>query len=728
MGVFAAQEGINRLEMTGPEPGSLSEEADVALVSGEYFDVLGVHAVVGRTLTPDDDRSTGDSAVVSYDFWERRFAQDPAVVGKSLVVKNRSVTIVGVAPQGFFGEAVGRAPDLWVPLAMQPRFDRGLSLLKDPTTGWLRVMGRLKPHVDHKQADTALGVLLARLKSESSPVGKSTQFVATVRTSNGRSGLLSFRERFSQPLSILAGIVGLVLLIACANVSNLLLARATARQREVAVRLAIGAGRRRLVRQFLTESVLLAAIGAFLGVLFAWWGSQLLLVVASTDTPAIPIDVEPNARILGFTTAVSLFAVMTFGLVPALTASKVSFGSLLKVDAGGRRQPRVSRILVISQVALSVVLLTGAALFVQTLRNLRGRDLGFAPQSLVQSRIQPGVSGYKPEQVPELSRRVLERLKAVPGVQAASAAHSGFATGTSRTCCIAVEGREYAAGDDREVRTLGIAPDYFRTMRLPLLLGRDFVGQDSSDDRRRMPGVAIVNEAFVRQYLGEGHSIGKRLGWGDPPAVRYDIEIVGIAKDALYDEPRQPGRPLIYFPSPRGTLFVLRTAGSPESVIATIRREIQAVDPNLEFSTGAVSEDIERTLIREELLSNLSGFFGVLAATLAAIGLYGLMAYAVVKRTREIGIRMALGAARASVLRAEMLSALKLGAMGIGVGISAALVSGRLIENQLFGISATDPATLVLVAFLLALVIGGAAYLPARRASRVDPMVALRYE
>ena len=550
--------------------------------------------------------------------------------------------------------------------------------------------------------------------------------IGKLHVTDGSQGLLRLRDQFSQPLRILTAAVGVVLLIACANVATLLLARASTRQREIAIRLAIGAGRRRLVQQLMTESLLLGAIGGSLGLLLSWWGSRMLLVMAGAQGQQIDIDVTPDVRLLAFNTLVSFGAVILFGLAPALSASRADMNAEMKQT---RSRLRLSPILVVAQVALSLPLIAGAALFLQTLHNLRTRDLGFAADTLVQVRTQPEASGYTREQIPSLARRIVERLGATPGVRAVSVAHSGFATGTSSTCCIAIPGRVFASDREREVRMIGVGPGYFATVGQRLRIGRDFAPQDVGADPSSPMTVAIVNEAFVRQFLGEGNPIGQYFGWGDPPKVRYNIEVVGVVNDAIYDQVRGVSQPLIYFPSEAGRLYVVRAAGAPEDLMGSLRREIQAVDPKLIVTVIApVSHDVERALVRERLLARLAGFFGALAAALAAIGLYGLMAYAVANRTREIGIRMALGASRGRVLRTEIGSALRLVAIGIAIGIPAALAAGHVIAAQLFGVSASDPLTLAAAAAPLTLIAALAAYGPALRASRVDPMVALRSE
>ena len=478
-----------------------------------------MNAVVGRTLTNADDQTPGAHpvAVLSHEFWQRRFAGDVSVIGKGITLKSLPFTIIGVTPPAFFGEAVGRAPDIWAPLMMQPAFDRGQSYLADANTGWLRVMARLQPGVSEAQAQASLSLALEQIKAEQDDVGESARNIAKIELTPGGRGLEDFRARFSKPLRLLMAVVGLVLLIACANVANLLLARATNRSREVAIRLAIGAGRFRLIRQFLTESVLLAVVGGAIGLLLAWWGSHLLLVLASGDSSAIPIDVTPNARILGFTLLVSLLTALIFGLAPAFAATRQDVNAALKKTTIARHRLSLSRFLVIAQVALSLLLLTGAGLFAQTLRNLRTLDLGFAAESVIQARINPQASGYKQEQLPDLYRRLLERLNSAPGVSSVSMAGSGFRTGTSRTCCISVEGYAHSPNEDREIQINRVMPGYFQTMGLPLPHGRDFTPQEAGGKPFEFPKVAIINETMARYYFGDANPLGKRFGWGDPP-------------------------------------------------------------------------------------------------------------------------------------------------------------------------------------------------------------------
>ena len=734
-GVFTATDGTTTMDIVGPAPGAQPVQAEVQLVSGEYFPVLGVNAIAGRTLTTEDNKAPGAHpvAVVSYGFWRNQLGADASVIGRGIAVKNQPFTIIGVAPPEFFGESVGRAPDIWIPLMMQPQFDRGESFLGQANRGWLRVIARLESGESKEQTQAALALWLSQIQSDAGDLGRNARRLRNVEVVNASRGLSETRKKFSKQLWIMMAVVVLVLLIACANVANLLLVRSTARAKEVAVRLAIGAGRWRLVRQFLTESLVLAIAGGLIGLIFASWGSRILLVLASEGKTPIPIDVSVNSRILIFTMLVSLITAILFGLMPALTASRQDVNTTLKISAAAA-SPRLSlsRFLVIFQVALSLLLLTGAGLFVQTLQNLRSRNLGFAADKVLQVSLDPG--GYKEDQLPDLYRRLLEGIKSAPGIASVSMANNAFRTGDTNICCIAVEGYQPTSSEDRQIRTDSVTPGYFETMGLPILLGRDFLHQDSNPQNKKSghqppKKVAIINEVMARHYFGTANPIGKRFGWGDPPDVKYNIEIIGVAQNAIYGNLREQTSPVIYFPTQGGTLLLVRAANTPEAVASSIVREIKAIDQNVEvFGVNTVPQLIDRALVLENLLAKISGFFGSLALLLAAIGLYGVMSYAVARRTKEIAIRMALGAQPVNVRWMVMRETLVLVVIGVFIGVPSALVTSRFISSLLFGLSPTSAITLLLATLLMIAISSLAGYLPARRASQVDPMVALKYE
>ena len=729
-GMFAAMDGTRRMDVA-TESAQLGK-AEVQLVSGEYFDVLGVNAFLGRTLTSSDDQTPGAHpvAVLSYGFWQRAFAGDNSIIGQTVRLKDQPFTVIGVTPRAFFGESVGRAPDIWSPLMMEPTLSPGQSYLREANVNWLRVLARCQSGTCLQQAQSELNNSLAQVKNEPDPMGREARRIARLEVTPGGQGLAEFRTQFGKPLQILMAAVILVLLIACANVANLLLARATSRQKEVAVRMAIGAGRFRLIRQFLTESFLLAFVGGLMGLLLAWWGTRILLVLASASSAPIPLDVEPNRRILAFTLAISVATAIISGLAPAIIVTRQRLTSALKTSTMSRPRLWLSRPLVIAQVALSVLLLTGAGLFVQTLRNLRAVDLGFAVDELVQVRINPEGSGYKPDQLPQLYSTVLERISSTPGVRSASMAATGFRSGMSRTCCIAIEGRAVSPDEDREVQTINVTPGYFQTMGLILQAGRDFTWQETPKKDRGFGKVAVINKTLAQQYFGNSSPLGQHFGWGDPAkeSVKYDIEIVGVANDAKYGKLREKTRPLIYFPTYGGTLLVVRglsTTVSPEA----IRQQVQSIDRSLEILTiQTVPRLVDFELSQERLLAKLSSFFSAVALLLACLGLYAVISYDVGRRTHEFGIRIALGAQTTDVLRMVMKYGIVLVLVGIAIGLGAAFAFTRVLASLLFGVTPTDAATLAIVSFTLVSIALIACYLPARRATRVDPLVALREE
>jgi predicted permease len=719
-GAFAALDGTYRLEMARAGR-SDTETVRVQAVSGEYFQVLGVRPALGRVLTPDDDRlgKPEPVAILSYGCWQRRFGSDPAILGQRVTLKRETVTIIGVAPPQFFGESVGRAPEVWVPLTLQPMLDPP-GLLDDPRVGWLRVMARLQPGASPAQAQESVNLRLAAIKADGGGIGQSLRQVSGIAIEPGSRGLPDTRTKFSRQLAILMAVVALVLMIACANVANLLLVRGAARSRETAIRLAIGAGRGRLVRQYLTESLLLGCIGGAAGLLVAGWGTQVLLVLASNPSSPLAIDVAPDARVLAFTCAMSLATVLLFGLMPAYAAVRP------QIKTGGRLTLMLPRALVVAQVGLSLLLVAGAGLFVQTLKNLRSVDLGFAPDGILQTPINPQQAGYPREQFPDVYRRVLDRVRDAPGLHSVSMSSSGFRTGSSRTCCIAIRGHIPEPGEEREVQTMSVTAAYFETMGLPIVRGRAFSASDLVEGPAQT--AAIVNETMARRFFGGRSPVGERFGWGNPPDATYDIEIVGIVRDAIYGDLRTGPAPLIYFPASSARYLIVRASLPSVQAAGMVRGGVQSIDRRLDVDIRTVPELRDQALLLERMVAALSGFFGVVALLLAGIGLYGTVAYVVTRRTKEIAIRVALGAQRRRVVRDVFSETMGLAVAGAVLGGCGVLLGTRLLSGLLFGVSPEDPATLGLSILLLVSVAALAGAIPARRAARIEPIEALRHD
>jgi predicted permease len=702
-------------------------------VSGNYFAVLGVRPVLGRALEPGDDRlPAGDPvAVISYGFWQRRFGRDPSVLGQGFTLKGTSFSIIGVAPAEFFGETVGKAPDIWTPVTVQPGAPSWL--WSGHSVTWLRIAGRLGPGITREQARSRLDPIFERMQNEIASGMKETRFRNQVletrfRVEDGSLGLSELRERFSLPLRILMAVVGLVLMIACANIANLLLARAAARQREFAVRLAIGAGRARLIRQLLTESLLLSVLGGTFGLALSRWASKVLLLLVSRASAPIPLDLRPDARILAFTAGLSLLTGILFGFAPALRATRFDLAPSLKQSTErGRGRFSLAKTLVAAQVAVSLLLLVGAGLFVRSLQKLESIDAGFDPEQVLLFRIDPRATGYKRTDLASLYRRLLERAESVPGVRAASGSFFGLFTGATWGNTLTVEGYTPRAGETVHSLANAVMARYFEVMGIPILHGRSI----SWADHENAPRVAVVNQTFARLYFGKADPIGKRFGLGSPP--KEMIEIVGVAKDAKYVHLREAARPMLYVPFlqyPSGlTELEIRAAGDPSALAATLRRELAAVDRNLPvLGVTSLGEQVAASIAAERLIAKLSSAFGLLALLLACIGLYGVLAYSVSRRTSEIGIRIALGARPGDVRWLVLRESLLLILLGSAAGLAAALAAGRWISSQLFGVAPDDPLIFSLATISMLAVGTLAGYLPARRASRVDPMAALRYE
>ncbi|HZS07885.1 MAG TPA: ABC transporter permease [Blastocatellia bacterium] len=713
-----------------------AEKLNLQLVSGTYFSVLGVNASLGRTFTDADEQTGGGPpvAVVSYDWWQRRLGGDPAVVGATITARQTVYTIIGVAPREFFGTTVGRAPDLWVPLALEEQSSSSLwSGTHNQEHQMLYLIARLKNGVRAEQASAAVNLLFKQSLQERAGAQPSPERLQAIERASieltpvGR-GLSTLRREFSLSLRILMAVVGLVLLIACANVANLLLARAAVRQKEFAVRLAVGAGPARLIRQMLTESLLLASLGGIAGVLLAWWGSRLHLLMASAPAQALPLDVTPNARILGFTLLASLLSAVIFGIAPALRAARIEPNAALKGGKGAAQttsQSPFGKALVVAQVALSLVLLVGAGLFVGTLINLQNQPTGFRQENVMLFQLYTFMLGYEDAQYAPLMREIEEKVKAVPGVQAASFSTFVFNQGqwASR---VFTDGPEQPEGQ-RSVRQSLVGTDYFTTMGIPLIAGRSFSPHDTATSQK----VAVISETMAARFFPNGSPLGKRFGTSERP--QKEFEIVGVVKDAKYGAVAEQMRPMAYYPYAQNPQplenFVVRFSGTPEAIVPQVRQAIKQVNRDLPVDeVVSLSEFIGRSLTQQRLVAQLASLFGLLALLLACVGLYGVLSYAVARRTNEIGIRVALGAQRRDVLWLVLREALTLVLIGVVIGLLTSLAATQTASTLLFGLKPNDPLTIGLATLLLLMVATVAGYLPARRAARVDPMAALRDE
>ncbi len=735
------------------------------LVSGNYYSVLGVDAALGRTITPDDDRAPGESpvCVISFNYWQRRFGGDPAVVGKTIHLSGAPFTIIGVSQREFFGLEVGASLDISAPLMMRRQVTA--------EGGYCTVMGRLRPERAMPQAYASLSLLYQQLCAEYAATnwevkgGFPNWLEEKLVLESGSRGLSELRGQFSRPLRLLMIVVALVLLITCANVAGLLLARAVARRKEIAIRLSLGGARLRLIRQLLTEGVLLADLGGLLGLLFASWGTRLLLPLLSQGEIPSHLNLSPDARTLTFTAAVAMLTSMVFGLAPALLATRVDVNSTLKNDASGfategrGASMTFGKLFVISQVALSLLLLIGAGLFVRSLRNLQHADAGFARENVLVTKLEPAGSHSKSPQLAARYDDLLRRAQAIPGVKLASLV--GYSPMSRREWLVlgqnpewsrapmSVQGYTSRPDEGMWINWMQVYPNSFTTLGIPLVAGRDFGPQDSQVWR---PGpcssaalVGIINESMARRFFGNESPIGRRFGFAQVRPMQCPdgvvrggagaIEVIGVVKDVKYTSLRNEGREMFYLPFHQANtgfgemMLVVRTEGDPTSISAAVRREARAMDPAMPmFEVETLAAQVSASLREERLLAMLSSGFGLLALLLSCLGLYGILSYTVAQRTKEIGVRMALGAARRDVLRLLLSDALRLVLLGAALGVPAALAAARLVASQLFGISAADPVAIGLATLALLGVAAVASYLPARRATRVDPLVALRYD
>jgi putative ABC transport system permease protein len=724
------------------------------LVSGNYFALLGVSPIVGRSIGPDDDRVPNGHpvAMLSHGYWERRFARDASIAGRTIRLSGTPFTIVGVTPREFFGVDVGTAPDVFMPLMMQPTVMPAYeNLLEHPIVQrtWVQVIARTNAGITPEQAAAPMDAVLRAQEANAPgpPAAKAGPPPNRVVLAPA-SAVSALRRQFSRPLFVLLAMVGVVLLTACANTANLLLARGAARRPEFAMRLALGAGRRVLIRQLLIESVTLAALGGILGVLLARWATQLLVVYLSSGRTPLVMDLAPNVRILAFTATVSVLTGLLFGLAPAWRSTRIDLTPALKnLRSSLSHSLRPGRVLAVVQLALSLLLLATAGLFVRSLHNMNGQDMSVSRQSVLVLRVEPkgsdqrGIPGTT-ERLDRTYRELIRRVRDIRGVEMASMANSTPTAPTSSAGGLV----PLPSGERVRIPLLMVYPDYFATVGMPIVSGRDFA---TSDLGEQAPAVCIVNEAYVRKFVGAGNPIGRtcytgrraRLQSTTPTQTTQmeSFQIVGVVQDSRYTNPRGETQPLIYMTflqtsTGRGQMLLhLRVTGNPGLVVQRVREEVSAIDAAMPmFDVHTLEEEMNAALVQQRLVAMLSTLFGAVALVLACVGLYGLLSFTLVQRMSEMGIRMALGARRRDVVWLVVSDALMLVLMGIALGVPAAFAVARLAANQIsgliFGLQPVDPAVLTTAVLVLATVAAVAVYLPAFRASRVDPMVVLRVE
>jgi predicted permease len=721
--------------------GDQTESVNADLVSGSYFPVLGLKPALGRLFGPEDDRTPGGHPIVvlGHRFFKSRLGGDPSVLGRTVHVNGHPMTVIGVAPAGFYGTDVGNAIDVYVPLAMQKDvLPSWPDVHADWRTRWLTVIARLKDGVSLEQATAGANVVYSQLLKEdvktvtTSDKNRARFLEKKLELVSGARGVSWLRDMAGSPLVALMGMVGLVLLIACANVANLVLARGSSRQKEMAVRLALGAGRPRLIRQLMMESVVLALAGGALGLLLAGYLGRVLLAALPFDGAANALRSEPDLRVAFFTLAVSLLTGVLSGLVPAFHATRLPVAPTLKNEAGavlgGTRPFRFRKGLVVAQIALSLLLLVGAGLFVRSLMNLRTLDPGFQPERLVTFSVDPSLSGYELLQRRQVLERLREALTAEPGVRSVSMAEVPLMTNSDASSTVIVEGYQPKEDENMNPNFNAVGPEFFTTLGIPLVRGRDF----GPGDAQGAPKVAVVSQSFARYFFGDEDPLGRRFGRRKDN--KHDTEIVGVAKDGKAASLREETKRFYYVPFAQreetaNMTFYVRSGGDADALMGRVPAIVRGVDPTLPVTQlRSMRAQISQSLFAERLVAALSATFGLLATVLAALGLYGVMAYAVSLRTREIGIRMALGARRASVLGLVLRDVAILVGIGVALGLPGGYGLARVVQSQLFGLQALDPATFALATGTLLVTAFVAGYVPARRATRVDPMVALRYE
>jgi predicted permease len=716
------------------------ERIDAELVSGSYFNTLGVKAILGRTLTTADDQTPGGHpiAVASYSWWRRRLGQDPAAVGKTVTIESTVYTLVGVAPPEFFGMTIGQSPDLWIPLAMEAQISPGWNGLTKNFFQSLYIFARLKPGVTTAQAAANTNLLFKQILHQyvgpqASPQQLDDISHAQIELTPAAAGLSQLRHQFSEPLKILMTVAALVLLVACANLANLLLARATARRREIAVRMSIGAARLRVIRQLLVESALLGTVGAVVGIWLAWWVTQLLLRMVSTGSQIVPLRVAPDLPVLGFTLLVAMATVLLFGTAPAFYATRFDLAPALKEGRGttsGHSRGLLARGLIVGQVAISLALLVGAGLFLRTLVNLTDVDTGFDRHNVLITSMDVTAAGYHEDaRLESLMTQIEERVGSLPGVHGASFAFFVFDSGGS-TSGVRVAGHQ-PDQHDPDVDNNIVGPGYLTAMGMPVLLGRNLLPQDVKDSRK----VAVINETMARAYFGDSSPVGRTFSVGgeNNTAEWSDVEVVGVVKDAKYMDLDEHQMPAAFYPHSQHPMFlytfIARYDSAPKALQSQIESTVRGIDPDLplgDFST--LQQTVTNSVLNHRLVAELCVFFGALAALLACIGIYALMSYGVTRRTNEFGVRLALGADRQHVVWLVLRETLQLVVIGVFFGTVLTLAVGRVVTSFLFGLKPQDPLSIgaALVAMIAVALFAG--YWPARRAAKIDPMTALHYE
>jgi macrolide transport system ATP-binding/permease protein len=732
------------------------------LVSGNYFDVLGVQALIGRALSEADDIGFGahPEVVISYALWQGRFHGDPEIVGKTIrlgvgrlssgwgssgfeedqpgVPSNRDFTILGVMPASFIGETVGEQPAFWASLTMEEHFLPGRHWLTRRTARWVQGIARLKPSFTIKQAESATNILNRQLLTEEKGSGLTEVLRREIEQDrikllDGSKGFSDLRNQFAKPLWILMAMVCVVLLIACANLANLLLARGTARRREIGTRLALGVDRRRLVRQLMTESFLLSLCGAVLSVPIGWLASRALFTMVSAGNPALTINLVPDGRVLLFTGALAVLTTLLFGVAPALRSTRVDLQSVLKENehatANSRSRMTGEKAVVVIQVALSTTLLFGMALFTRTLYNLRSQDLGYSPQRLITARVDPIRAGYKGDEIGQIAQRVLEKLRTLPGITAVSYSDNGLFADQDSGTRIRVKGFVPASPKDSSAHFDQVGPGYFATVGIPLLLGRDFADTDTA----HAPRVTVINESMAKFYFGKRSPLGETIFYDSQ--LKFTLTVIGVAKDVrdhlVRDQP--PRRFYVSYMQPvdgqMGTDFEIRSALAPAVLDRQLAEAVRSVSPRLSIeSVRALETSIDNSLLRERLIARLSILFGLLSLLLGCAGLFGIMAYTVGRRTQEIGIRIAIGGQPHNVIWAIVSETLWLVAAGLLVGIPVALALSRYLRSLLFGLASVDGWSICAVVVIIGFMALAASVIPARRAARIDPVTALRCE